>query len=182
MKNKLFLIGCLTARFATAQIAYKDSTFVVNKDFDLTYKKLLRAAPGSMLKIHSRDTLFILSKQRYEVYEKVTEVFRNDDCYKMMDEMLNNYDKNLIQLSQQYQNLHQNAASTDSLGQQFIDSTRAVIRTSLQSLHRADAQLEAAQNHLNKAVEYMDKAKNQKWLWMGVGTAGGLILGIILSR
>jgi ElaB/YqjD/DUF883 family membrane-anchored ribosome-binding protein len=182
MKNKLCLIGCLTAHFATAQIAYKDSTFVVNNDFDLTYKKLVRAAPGSVLKIHSRDTLFILSKQRYEIYEKVVEAFKNDDCYKMMDDVLNTYDKTLIQLSQQYQNLHQNASSTDSLGQQFIDSTRAVIRTSLQSLNRADAQLQAAQNHLNKAVEYIDKAKNQKWLWIGVGAAGGLLVGILLTR
>ena len=103
MKNKLCLISCLTAHFATAQIAYKDSTFVVPNDFDLTYKKLIRAAPGSVLKIQARDTLFILSKQRYEIYEKVAEAFKNDECYKLMDEVLNNYDKTLIQLSKQFQ-------------------------------------------------------------------------------
>jgi hypothetical protein len=183
MKRTLIFALLATSLNGLAQDDSK--TIVLNDTFCFFSHKPLPFTAGT--KIYSQcDTMYIINKHRYVLYEKAADVIREKKYVNACNVLIQNYEDRLQAQNKAFNQLYNNYIKLDSVSQRTISDTK-------NSLIQVNNTIASAQNNIvvvDKKMDDLKKTINQqrrqsffdKILYGLGGVAVGILGGLIIAN
>jgi hypothetical protein len=164
---------------ASSKIIVLGDTFCVSRKTPIAYTY------GSLIRIDC-DTVYVINKARFGLYEKARKTVINNNYSNAQRELAENYEQALAEQDKAFRELFDRYQRLDSSYQLTITTTRSSILAVNENLNAARQTVDAANKNLAEVNKIIAAARRRNFLdkvLYGMGGVGiGVIAGVLLVR
>ncbi|HVD99083.1 MAG TPA: hypothetical protein VNB90_12825 [Cytophagaceae bacterium] len=183
--KKIFILFLALFAFQNTIQAQDNKTIILSDTFCVSTQKPKPLVPG-MLVGTTCDTLYIINKHRYQLYEQAAKVIRDKKYMSTCDVVIQNYEQRLQAQNIAFEKLYHDYIALDSISQSTITQTK-------NSLVQVDGKLAGVQDgigNVDQKIGDIQKTLNaqrrksffDKILYGVGGIAVGILGGLIIAH
>jgi hypothetical protein len=183
--KKILVFILLTASFTS--MAQDDSTKVVtlSDTFCISNQKPLMFLPGT--KMYSLcDTLYIINKHRYQLYEKAADIIRDKKYVNTCNMLIQNYEERLEAQNKAFYKLYGDYIKLTNLSQKTISETKnslIQVNNTITSAQNNIVVVDKKMDELTKTINHQRKQAFMDKILYGIGgIAVGVLGGLLIAN
>ncbi len=177
MKKIIFLL-LLTSSLST--MAQDDSTKMVtlSDTFCISNQKPFMLLPGT--KVYSLcDTLYIINKHRYMLYEKAADIIRDKKYVNVCNLLLQNYEERLETQNKAFHKLYADYIKLTNISQRTISETKSSLIQVNNTITSAQNNIVTVDKKMDELTKTVNKQRKQSFIDKILYGIGGIAVGAI---
>lgn len=177
MKKNIFFIFIFVAFNATAQ-NISEQILILPDTFCFSTQRPKPILAGTKV-ISSCDTVYVINKHRYLLYEKAANVVRDPRYLSTCSLLVQNYETRIQEQNKAFTALYNNYIKLDSISQNTITESKNSLVQVNNTLTSAQTNIGVVDKKMDDLKETVNRQRRQSFLDKIIYGIGGVALGIV---